>query len=95
MVKSFIEVADNLERAISAVPMAELEAAEQVSAERAMTLLKQLRDGVVMTEGILLKVGGGGGSRGQGLLKGRGAGRGLSGCRDGAWIGSEVLGVAL
>lgn len=54
--KSFIEVADNLDLAIGSVPEKELEGGEDVDVERALTLLKRLRDGVVMTESIMLKV---------------------------------------
>ncbi|KFM25353.1 Protein GrpE [Auxenochlorella protothecoides] len=56
VVKSFIEVADNLDLAIGSVPEKELEGGEDVDVERALTLLKRLRDGVVMTESIMLKL---------------------------------------
>ncbi|KAK2076312.1 hypothetical protein QBZ16_000836 [Prototheca wickerhamii] len=57
VVKSFVEVVDNLERAIESVPLAELEAeAEAVDRAKALKLLKSLHDGVVLTESITLKL---------------------------------------
>eukprot|EP00887_Chlorella_sp_A99_P000968 scaffold5.g968.t1 len=54
LVKSLLEVADNLERAAGSVPSAEVEG--EGNPERAVTLLRSLREGVLMTEGILLKI---------------------------------------
>lgn len=56
LVKNFIDVADNLERAAGAVPLDELNGEKEVDAARALSLLRSLRDGVLMTDTILMKV---------------------------------------
>lgn len=56
LLKSLLEVADNLERAAAAVPEAVLGGKEEVDAARALTLLRSLREGVVMTDTILQSV---------------------------------------
>lgn len=56
LIKSIIDVADNLERAASAVPLDELHGDKEVDAERALSLLRSLRDGVLMTDSVLLKI---------------------------------------
>lgn len=57
VVKSFLEVVDNLERAIESVPLSEVESEKSdVGVEKALQLLKRLHDGVVMTESIMLKL---------------------------------------
>ena len=54
LVKSLVEVADNLERAAASV-VKEVDAAE-LDVEKALGLLHGLKDGVVMTDGILMKI---------------------------------------
>lgn len=54
LVKSLVEVADNLERAASSV-LKDVDEAE-IDVEKAMGLLRSLKDGVVMTDGILMKI---------------------------------------
>lgn len=54
LVKSLVEVADNLERAASSV-LKDVDEAE-IGVERAMSLLHSLKDGVEMTDGILMKI---------------------------------------
>lgn len=54
LVKSLVEVADNLERAASSV-VKDLDAAE-LDVEKALGLLHGLKDGVVMTDGILMRI---------------------------------------
>jgi hypothetical protein len=56
LVKSIIDVADNLERAAGAVPLDELNGEKAVDTDRALALLRSLRDGVLMTDAILMKV---------------------------------------
>lgn len=59
--KNLLEVADNLERAAGSIPEADLAEGSEVDRERALKLLRSLRDGVLMTDTVLMKVGGGGG----------------------------------
>ena len=54
LVKSLVEVADNLERAAASV-MKDVDETE-VDVERALSLLHSLKDGVVMTDSILMKI---------------------------------------
>ena len=54
LVKSLVEVADNLERAAGSI--LKNENMDEMDVERAMTLLHSLRDGVIMTDGILMKI---------------------------------------
>jgi len=54
LVKSLVEVADNLERAASSV-LKDVDETE-IDVEKAMGLLRSLKDGVVMTDGILMKI---------------------------------------
>mmetsp|Transcript_9641 Transcript_9641/g.19147 ORF Transcript_9641/g.19147 Transcript_9641/m.19147 type:complete len:309 (-) Transcript_9641:94-1020(-) len=54
LVKSLVEVADNLERAASSV-LKDVDEAE-IGVDRAMSLLHSLKDGVEMTDGILMKI---------------------------------------
>jgi molecular chaperone GrpE len=54
LVKSLVEVADNLERAAASV-MKDVDETE-VDVERALALLHSLKDGVVMTDSILMKI---------------------------------------
>ncbi len=54
LVKSLVDVADNLERAAASV-VKDVDAAE-LDVEKALNLLHGLRDGVVMTDGILMKI---------------------------------------
>ncbi|GAB4816846.1 hypothetical protein N2152v2_003892 [Parachlorella kessleri] len=56
LVKSIIDVADNLERAAGAVPLDELNGEKEVDKDRALALLRSLRDGVLMTDSILMKI---------------------------------------
>jgi hypothetical protein len=64
-VKKLLEVADNLERAAGSVPASEVEEGAEVGRDRALQLLRSLRDGVLMTDAVLMKVRLGG-SRGPG-----------------------------
>ena len=52
LVKSLVEVADNLERAAGSVS----EDSGEIDVDRALGLLNSLRDGVIMTDGILMKI---------------------------------------
>ena len=54
LVKSLVEVADNLERAAGSI--LKNENMDEMDVDRAMTLLHSLRDGVIMTDGILMKI---------------------------------------
>lgn len=54
LVKSLVEVADNLERAASSV-LKDVDETE-IDVEKAMGLLRSLKDGVVMTDNILMKI---------------------------------------
>jgi molecular chaperone GrpE len=54
LVKSLVEVADNLERAAGSI--LKDENMDEMDVDRAMTLLHSLRDGVIMTDGILMKI---------------------------------------
>jgi len=54
LVKSLVDVADNLERAAASV-VKDVDAAE-LDVEKALSLLHGLKDGVVMTDGILMKI---------------------------------------
>lgn len=56
LVKSLVEVADNLERAAGSVGPADVELDGELDRDRALGLLRSLRDGVVMTDGILMKI---------------------------------------
>ncbi len=53
--KDIIDVADKLERAAGAVPLDEVNGEKEVDAARALALLRSLRDGVLMTDAILMK----------------------------------------
>lgn len=54
--QSLLEVADNLESAARAVPLAVLQEGAQVSSDKAMAYLRSLLEGVLATEKVLLKV---------------------------------------
>lgn len=56
LLKSLVEVADDLERATQSVPEAVLSGEQAVDAEAAVRMLRSLRDGVRMTDGILMNV---------------------------------------
>jgi molecular chaperone GrpE len=56
VVKSLLEVADNLERAAGSVAEGEVSGGSDIDLDRALSLLRSLRDGVVMTDSILMKV---------------------------------------
>ena len=65
LVKNLLDVADNLERAAGSVPLEEVGGAEGgddsgVDRERALKLLRSLREGVLITDAVLMKVRGGG-----------------------------------
>eukprot|EP00775_Hariotina_reticulata_P010331 gene10331-10488_t len=53
--QSLLEVADNLESAARAVPLAVLQEGAQVSSDKALAYLQSLLDGVLATEKVLLK----------------------------------------
>lgn len=59
LVKNLLDVADNLERAAGSIPEADLAEGSEVDRDRALQLLRSLRDGVLMTDTVLMKVGGG------------------------------------
>ena len=54
--KSLVDVADNLERAAGSVAMEDIDGTNDIELERALKLLKSLREGVVMTDNILMKI---------------------------------------
>lgn len=56
LVKSLVEVADNLERAVGSISATEIDGSSELDLNRAVSLLRSLRDGVVMTDGILMKI---------------------------------------
>ncbi|KIZ05737.1 molecular chaperone GrpE [Monoraphidium neglectum] len=56
IIKSLLDVADNLQRAAEAVPAGVVDGDEQLEAEKAQRLLKSLLQGVRMTEGVLINV---------------------------------------
>lgn len=58
LVKNLLEVADNLERAAGSVPPADVADGADIDRDRALKLLRSLRDGVLMTDTVLMKVGG-------------------------------------
>jgi molecular chaperone GrpE (heat shock protein) len=67
LVKNLLEVADNLERAAGSVPPEDVQDGSEIDRERALKLLRSLREGVLMTDTVLLKVreGAGGADRGR------------------------------
>lgn len=56
LVKSLVEVADNLERAAGSVAVGDTDGSNDIDRERAISLLRGLRDGVLLTDGILMKI---------------------------------------
>ncbi|KAI8477514.1 MAG: mitochondrial grpE-type co-chaperone of the HSP70 system [Monoraphidium minutum] len=56
IIKSLLDVADNLQRAAEAVPPSVLDGSAELEADKAQRLLKSLLQGVRMTEGVLIKV---------------------------------------
>lgn len=56
LVKSLLEVADNLERAAGSVSDADVAPEAEIDRDRALSLLRSLRDGVLITDSILLKI---------------------------------------
>lgn len=60
--KNLLDVADNLERAAASVPDEHVGEASEIDRDRALSLLRSLRDGVLMTDTVLMKVGAGQGS---------------------------------
>ncbi|GBF88541.1 grpE mitochondrial-like [Raphidocelis subcapitata] len=56
IIKSLLDVADNLQRAADAVPGSVLDGSEEIDPERTLKLLRSLLEGVRMTEGVLIKV---------------------------------------
>lgn len=54
--KNLLEVADNLERAAGSVPPADVDHNSDIDRERALMLLRSLREGVLMTDAVLMKV---------------------------------------
>lgn len=59
LVKNLLEVADNLERAAASVPDEHVGDSSEIDRDRALSLLRSLRDGVLMTDTVLMKVGAG------------------------------------
>ena len=65
LVKNLLDVADNLERAAGSVPLEEVgeggaegdDDDSGVDRERALKLLRSLREGVLITDAVLMKVG--------------------------------------
>ena len=55
-VKSLVEVADNLERAAGSVSADDVNGTNEIDKDRALALLKSLRDGVLITDNILIKI---------------------------------------
>lgn len=55
-VKSLVDVADNLERAAGSVSIGDVDGSNEIDLDRALSLLKSLREGVVLTDNILMKV---------------------------------------
>ncbi len=60
--KNLLDVADNLERAAASVPDEHVGEASEIDRDRALSLLRSLRDGVLMTDTVLMKVCAGHGS---------------------------------
>ncbi|PSC75280.1 grpE-like protein, mitochondrial-like [Micractinium conductrix] len=56
LVKNLLEVADTLERAYGSVPDADVADTSEIDRDRALKLLRSLRDGVMMTDTMLMKV---------------------------------------
>ena len=56
LVKSLVDVADNLERAAGSVSIGDVDGSNEIDLDRALSLLKSLREGVVLTDNILMKV---------------------------------------
>lgn len=54
--KSLVDVADNLERAAGSVLLEDVDGTNEIELDRALKLLKGLRDGVVLTDDILMKI---------------------------------------
>jgi molecular chaperone GrpE len=54
--KSLVDVADNLERAAGSVSLEDVDASSEIELDRAVKLLKSLRDGVILTDNILMKI---------------------------------------
>lgn len=56
LVKSIVDVADNLERAAGSIPDLDGPGVAELDRDRALILLRSLRDGVLMTDDILMKL---------------------------------------
>lgn len=56
MLKSLVDVADNLERAAGSVSADDVDSSSEIDRDRALSLLRSLRDGVVLTDSILMKI---------------------------------------
>lgn len=56
ILKSLVDVADNLERAAGSVSTEDVDGTNEIDRDRAMKLLKSLRDGVLLTDNILMKI---------------------------------------
>lgn len=56
LLKSLLDVADNMERAAGSVSPEDIDSNSEIDLERALSLLKSLRDGVVLTDNILMKI---------------------------------------
>ncbi|KAL4425698.1 hypothetical protein ABPG75_009714 [Micractinium tetrahymenae] len=56
LVKNLLDVADNLERAAASVPAEHVGDSSEIDRDRALGLLRSLRDGVLMTDTVLMKV---------------------------------------
>ncbi|EFN57477.1 hypothetical protein CHLNCDRAFT_11196, partial [Chlorella variabilis] len=55
LVKNLLEVADNLERAAGSVPPEDVHQDSEIDRDRALKLLRSLREGVLMTDTVLMK----------------------------------------
>lgn len=64
--KNLLDVADNLERAAASVPDEHVGEGSELDRDRALGLLRSLRDGVLMTDTVLMKAGAGRGGEGCG-----------------------------
>ena len=56
VLRSLVDVADNLERAAGSVSAEDVDGDTEIDRERALSLLRSLRDGVVLTDSILMNI---------------------------------------
>ena len=56
LLKSLLDVADNMERAVGSVSPEDIDGSQEIDLDRALKLLRSLREGVVITDNILISI---------------------------------------